>query len=130
MKMQAQPKTIEWFEIIVDDLPRAVPFYAHIFQVPLSISIHDKMEMAVFPYAENTAGGALVSSQSYPCQTPKSGTKLMIYLGVKTINDALKRVEEVGGKVAFPCTSIGENGFIAGFYDLEENLICLHAWRE
>jgi uncharacterized protein len=41
----------------------------------------------------------------------------------------LGRVENNGGKITMPKTSIGENGFMAHFIDPEGNRIALHSMK-
>lgn len=119
---------IAWFEIVVKDLPKAMSFYQNVFdytltKYPACASSPDKdMEMAIFSYEEGQPGGALVSSKCFddhkngPCTT-------IIYLNVDFIAQTLEKVTQNQGKPTFPCTSIGENGFIAGFEDLDGNAI-------
>jgi len=119
---------IAWFEIVVKDLPKAMAFYQNVFdctltEYPACPSAPDKeMKMAIFSYEEGHPGGALVSSKCYDDHKNGPGTTI-IYLNVDAIASTLQKVEKYQGKITFPCTSIGENGFIAGFEDLDGNAI-------
>lgn len=59
------------------------------------------------------------------CTPTQAGT--LVYLGVASIEEALKRAEEKGGKTLMPKTSIGQWGFIAQLTDSEGNRVALHA---
>ncbi|MGL4668707.1 MAG: VOC family protein, partial [Saezia sp.] len=79
-------------------------------------------EMAIFSYEEGYPGGALVSSKCYDDHKNGPGTTIL-YLNVNSIAATLEKVKQHQGQITFPCTSIGENGFIAGFEDLDGNAI-------
>jgi predicted enzyme related to lactoylglutathione lyase len=50
---------INWFEIPVVEMDRAVAFYEPVMQVTLRRENMDCIEMAVFPYQDPAPGGAL-----------------------------------------------------------------------
>lgn len=116
---------ISWVEIPVKDMERATKFYKSVFKKDLSDLPMPGMEMAVFPFVQGGefAMGSLVKSQDYK----PSATGTIVYFSCEDISNELGRVEDSGGKVLMPKTSIGENGFIAHIKDTEGNRIGLHS---
>ena len=57
---------INWFEIPVADMDRAVAFYEPVLQVTLRRENMDCAEMAVFPYQDPAPGGALAKGLNLP----------------------------------------------------------------
>ncbi len=116
---------VNWFEIPVLDMPRAKKFYSKLLKVELETFTNPEMEMETFPMEESgiNASGALVKSENY---IPSENGPVMYFM----CNDVKRQVElteELGGKVLFPKTSIGENGYIAHIIDSEGNRIGLHS---
>jgi predicted enzyme related to lactoylglutathione lyase len=115
---------VSWFEIPAIDLERAKTFYETILGYELSLHDMGELRMAWFPMAQGAMGaaGALVQSEHY---TPSyEGT--LVYFTVESIEDALERIGQAGGKVLNPKMSIGEYGFVAHFEDSEGNRVALH----
>jgi predicted enzyme related to lactoylglutathione lyase len=119
---------VHWFEIPVCDILRAKDFYESVFECELSLEEVKMMRMATFPMVEKDRGasGALVQAKGY--EPGHSGTT--VYFSVEDIDYVLKRVQDKGGSIIIPKTSIGEYGFIAHFEDSEGNQIALHAISE
>lgn len=116
---------INWFELPVDDLPRAQRFYETVLGAKLKAETFGGMAMAIFPYSEGV-GGALVKNVRY--RPAPDGT--LVYLDAGGSLDAcLARVEAAGGRVVMPRTDIGEPGFIALVLDTEGNRVGLHEPR-
>jgi hypothetical protein len=120
-----QPNPVHWFEIPVTDLERATAFYEAVFQTQLQRNDMDTFRMAWFPMAEGAFGapGSLIQGESY---VPSHAGSL-VYLSVDDIEATLARVEQHGGRVLMPKSSIGEYGFVAHFEDSEGNRVSLHA---
>lgn len=115
---------INWFEIPVSDLARATSFYEDFLQVTLKQESMNGIDMAIFPYAEGTVTGALVSA---PFLSP-SNTGSIVYINVEGIfDDALARAAANGAEVVLPKMAIGPNGFIAHIMDTEGNRVGLHS---
>ena len=116
---------VTWFEIPVNDLERAKTFYEAVFEIEMTISEMGPSLMAWFPSNEGGPGatGTLIKTEGY---TPSyEGT--VVYMGVKSIEETLKRIEGLGGKTVVPKMSIGEYGWIAQFEDCEGNRVALHS---
>ncbi len=115
---------INWFEIPVNDMARAVTFYSTILDVELTADpATPGYSMAVLPN-QGGVGGALLSGEGY---TPSSQGVLVYLNGGDDLDAILTRVAAAGGQVLMPKTSIGENGFAAFFLDSEGNKLGLHS---
>ena len=116
---------VNWFEIPATDLDRATAFYEYVLGIKLTLQDFGPLKMAWFPMAQDTPGaaGTLIKAEAY---TPShAGT--MVYFSVDDIEAVLHRVNERGGIVLNPKTSIGEFGFVAHFEDSEGNRVALHS---
>ena len=110
---------INWFEIPVTDMDRAVAFYEAVLGVPL-----ERMELgtpvAVFPHDEAGVGGALSLDGRSP-----SAEGSLVYLEVEgKLQDVLDRVPGAGGEVVLAVTEIGSDyGYYAYIMDTEGNKV-------
>lgn len=127
--MTTKENALNWFEISVTDLNRAKKFYETIFGIEMPNDNIMGMEMAYFPYEPGSgkASGALVKSDMH--KPSDNGVK--VYLnGNPDLSEALGKVEQAGGKIMMPKTSIGPDiGFMAFFTDTEGNVIALHSQK-
>lgn len=118
---------ISWFEIPVTDFERAKSFYEAILDAKMEIMSMEEMgtTMAFFPADwENGIGGAIALAPDF--EPSDKGT--MVYLnGGDDLSIPLSRVEDAGGKIVLPKTSIGSNGFMAHFIDTEGNKVAFHS---
>jgi predicted enzyme related to lactoylglutathione lyase len=122
-----KPQIANWFEIPVNDLDRAVPFYEKVFDVKLSREDMAGMNMAMFPFTQGAPGaaGALVKAKTYV----PSHAGAVVYFTVEDIPEVLRRITTNGGKTLMPKTSIGKYGFIAQYEDTEGNRLALHSMK-
>jgi uncharacterized protein len=128
--MKSNP--VGWFEIYVQDMPRAKAFYEAVFQGVLDeLKNPDPegtpdMEMWAFPMAMegSGAGGALVRMAGVP-----SGGSTLIYFSCDDCAVEAARAASHGGKIFKEKMSIGQHGFIALVEDTEGNLIGLHSMQ-
>lgn len=120
---------INWFEIATTDLDRAQTFYEAVLggalmrREPMGPS-----EGAVFPYdpASDGVGGALMCGPTAPAQG--SGGTLVYLDASPSLDAALVRVTEAGGKIALPRQALPPGmGFYAHITDLDGNCVGLHA---
>lgn len=122
---------IGWFEIYVQDMPRARAFYESVFQGKLASLANPEgddgsgMEMWAFPsdMAAYGSPGALVKMPGYP--SGNGGT--LVYFSCENCATEAARAAASGGKVFKEKFSIGDYGFIALVTDTEGNLIGLHS---
>jgi hypothetical protein len=122
-KVQENP--VGYFEIPVQNVEQAIVFYEGVFGCTLERTIIDGNTMALFPFDENKPGitGALAQGDSY--KPSINGSRL--YFSVSNIDSTLAKVRQLGGKVLYPKTSIGQRGWVAEFEDIEGNRIAIHA---
>lgn len=116
--------SIVFVEVPVTDIDRAMAFYGTIFDKTL-----EKVDDGVRQYATigNGEQGAIsMSITQAEGFTPSSDGPLIYLTFDETIDATLKRVEDAGGKIAMPKTSMGEFGFMATFNDTEGNAFGLY----
>jgi len=118
---------VNWFEIPVKDLDRAVRFYEKAFDVKLSTEEMAGLKMAMFPFKQGAPGaaGSLVQGASY--EPSHAGS--VVYFTVEDIPETLRRITANGGRTLMPKTGIGEYGSIAQFEDTEGNRLALHSMK-
>ncbi|MFT4175474.1 MAG: VOC family protein [Luteolibacter sp.] len=125
--MNTERNPVGWFEIYVDDLPRARAFYETMLGIKLEeLSSPDpSLEMLAFPMDMEKTGapGALVKMEG--CSAGPGGT--MIYFSCLDCAEEEARAAKAGGKILKPKFSIGEYGFITILTDTEGNTIGLHS---
>lgn len=125
--MENAINAINWFEIPVSDVERAVAFYQNVFAVNLEQAEMMGMHMAMFPYnpMSGKVAGALVKSDMHKPSTEGA----VLYLnGNPDLSVALGKVEAAGGQVVMPKTLIDEQtGYMAFFVDTEGNKVGLHS---
>lgn len=125
-KVRKTPKQfLNWFEIPVLDMTRAVAFFNHLYGMKMEITELPEYAMAPFPETSGV-GGALVMGQG--CIPTESGTLLYLNAPFK-MESMLSRVEEAGGRVIMGKTEIGNDssGYFSLFIDTEGNKLALHS---
>ena len=128
--MNANP--VVWFEIYVQDMPRARAFYEAVFQGALTAMVNpdpnafESMEMWGFPsdMTKGGAAGALVKMAGIP-----SGGSTLVYFSCEDCAVEAGRAAAHGGSVFKAKTAIGEHGFIALVIDTEGNMVGLHSMQ-
>ena len=122
--MKSNP--VGWFEIYVQDMPRAKAFYEAVFQGELTPLTNPDpegfadMEMWAFPMVQEGTGAAGALVRMNGC--PSGGSTLVYFSAVEAARAAAH-----GGSVFKPKMSIGDYGFIALVTDTEGNMIGLHS---
>jgi predicted enzyme related to lactoylglutathione lyase len=116
---------IDWFEIFVSDLDRAVAFYQTTLALDLKREAYADRPTAVFPGTEGVSG-ALVHD---PARATGPGGSLLYLNATGKLDACLSRAVPAGGAVVMPKTDIGPPGFIAIVRDTEGNLVGLHSER-
>ena len=118
---------VNWFEIPVNDMNRAIRFYNLVFGYELESMDLGSLEMAMFPATSGDSGskGSLIYSPDYYEPSTK-GT--LVYFAISDIDKALSNVVEAGGKILMGKTLISEEyGYRGLMIDSEGNRIALHA---
>jgi len=116
-----------WFEIYVQDLPRAKAFYESVLQLKLEKLNNPELEMWGFPMDMNGPGasGALVKMKG----VASGGNSTLVYFTCKDCAVEAARVSEFGGTLEREKMAIGQYGFIALAVDTEGNMIGLHSMQ-
>jgi predicted enzyme related to lactoylglutathione lyase len=109
---------LNWFEIPVEDIERAVTCYETLLGTKMRRgTMGNGMPYAVFPYEPPGAGGALAGDPKRP-----RNHGVIVYLNADGELDAiLARAADAKAKVIMPKTPIGKDGFIAIVADTEGN---------
>ena len=123
---------VVWFEIYVNDMPRAKAFYEAVLGKtlePMSAPEAEgpSLEMVSFPGDTNGpgCGGALVKMDGISA----CGGGTLVYFHCDDCAVEAGRVEGAGGKLERPKMSIGEYGHIALAADTEGNMIGFHSMK-
>jgi uncharacterized protein len=114
------------FEIPFDNKSRAMKFYSESFgwkltdmpQMDYVIAQSSPVDENQMPKEPGAINGGLF-------QRPKEAPHPVLYVGVASIDQALKKVENAGGKVITPNTPIPGMGAYARIADSEGNIIGL-----
>ena len=119
---------VSWFEIYVQDMPRARAFYEKVLGTKLQKleSPDESIEMWSFPMKEKGTGaaGALARMQGAP-----SGGGTIVYFTSQDCSIEAGRVAGSGGTLMKPKFSIGPHGFIALAVDPDGNVFGLHSMK-
>ncbi|EMC7915543.1 VOC family protein [Enterobacter kobei] len=114
---------INWFEIPVVDMDRAIKFYEPAMQVQLRREKMDMAELAVFPHDDPATGGALAKFEG----VSPSQQGAIIYLHTDNLTATLDRIASAGGECVFGPLELPDGiGTIALFIDSEGNRVGLH----
>lgn len=116
---------VAWFEIYVDDMARATAFYSTVFGVTFKKLENPELDIQAFDMNHDLYGasGALVHMPGFPA----GHNSVLVYFHCRDCAVELARVEQAGGKIQKPKTSIGQYGHIALVTDSEGNMIGLHS---
>jgi predicted enzyme related to lactoylglutathione lyase len=118
---------VGWFEIYVQDMPRAKQFYETVFQVELTRLNSPDVELWSFPMELDKwgAGGALVKMEG----KSSGGNSTLVYFSCEDCAVEASRIVAAGGQIHRDKWSIGEYGFIVLAVDTEGNMFGLHSVR-
>jgi len=125
--MTSQVNVLNWFEISVSDINRAVTFYETVFGIELPVQEMMGMQMAFFPSEDmnGKVSGALVQG---PMHKPSADGAKIYLNGNPDLANALSKIEGAGGKILMPKTKISDEvGHMAFFTDSEGNTVALHS---
>lgn len=118
---------ISWFEIYVQDMPRARAFYQAVMDIELTAMGPPDISMFGFPANMEIYGasGALVHMPGFP----SGGNSTLVYFNVDDCAVNAARIEKAGGQIQRDKMSIGEYGFIVLALDTEGNMFGLHSMK-
>ena len=122
--MPSHENPVNWFEIPVTDMDRAICFYSTVLEVEITPAEMGPNKMGWFPMEMGKMGaaGTLILGEGY--KPSKEGS--LVYLHVDKIDPTLELIGSNGGQTLMPRTDIGQHGFIAHFEDTEGNRVALH----
>jgi hypothetical protein len=119
--------SLNWFEIPVTDFERAKKFYETLYGAEIMEMPFPGGKYGMLPCdMENGVGGGLVLGEGF---IPSEQGTIVYLNGGDDLNVPLAKIEGAGGKIIFPKTSIGGNGFMAHFIDTEGNRVALHSMQ-
>ena len=118
---------VSWFEIYVQDMPRARAFYEQVFSRTLERLNSGDIEMWAFQGVMDKygTGGALVRNAG----VPSGGNSTIVYFECDDCAVEGARVAGAGGRLLKEKFSIGQYGFIVLAFDTEGNMIGLHSMK-
>ena len=118
---------VSWFEIYVQDMPRARAFYEKVFDRKLERLDSGDIGMWAFQGVMDTygSGGALVRIPG----VPSGGMGTIVYFECEDCAVEGARVAGAGGRIHREKMSIGQYGFIVLAVDTEGNMFGLHSMR-
>ncbi|WP_158769703.1 VOC family protein [Paraglaciecola sp. L1A13] len=119
---------VGWFEIYVDEMPRAKAFYETVLGVALE-ALSDPTEghaqMWIFPCDMENYGssGALVKMDGFSA----GGNSSLVYFNCENCATEESRVAAAGGEIVSTKMPLGEYGFCTLVTDTEGNMFGLHS---
>jgi hypothetical protein len=120
------PNPVRWFEIYVQDLPRAIRFYQTVFATTLEQLPTPDLELWAFPQSAGGPGAAGTLVQA-PAGVVSGGNSTLVYFGSTDCGVEAARVEAAGGKLYRDKFSIGPYGFVALAQDPDGNMFGIHS---
>ena len=123
----SKPNPVGWFEIYVQDMPRAKKFYEAVIGIALEKIEAGDLEMWSFPMKQDRVGtgGSLVRMPGFP----SGGNSTLVYFMCEDCAVEEARVAKSGGRIEKKKFSIGPYGFISLVYDTEGNMFGLHSMK-
>ncbi|MBA4054653.1 MAG: glyoxalase [Marivirga sp.] len=111
------------FAIHIDNMERAKNFYEGVFEWGFaSYGPPDFLQIKTNKTESGELIGALQSRKYSPVKEKIIGLECTI--GVESVDEIIKKVENNGGQILMPKTAIPYVGWITKFLDTEGNLIC------
>lgn len=116
-----KPGNIVWFEVPVDDTGRAKDFYAKLFGWNI-----EAMPGAPGDYHMMKTGGPDASPDGGMLLRQNPGHRgICTYFLVESVNDAVAKVQSLGGTVCVPKTPVPSMGWFAMCTDTEGNVFAV-----
>lgn len=122
---------VVWFEIYVNDMPRAKKFYETVLDTKLTElpnPTDDGAVMFAFPMdmkSENRASGSLVKMEGFEA----GNNSTIVYFMSEDCAIEEGRVKSAGGSIFKPKMSIGDYGAMVLARDTEGNMIGFHSMQ-
>jgi predicted enzyme related to lactoylglutathione lyase len=120
---------VGWFEIYVQDMPRAKKFYESVFDTTLRKLDTPAGDLEMWSWAGEQGAfgtsGALVKMKD----APSGGLGTIVYFMCEDCATQEAKVPGLGGRIHRKKMSIGQYGFISLVTDTEGNMIGLHSMK-
>ena len=116
--------TIAWVDIPVNDLDRAISFYAEVLNEPVRKIAEYGLEFGLLPHTEDNVSGCLcvLKDRNPSCDGP------LIYLNVEgRLDEAIEIARSLGQKIMVEKEQVGPYGHRAVLIDTEGNGIALYS---
>lgn len=116
--------TFCWIDIPVNDLDRAIQFYAGILNQPVEKIAEHGLEFGLLPHKENNVSGCLCVM---PNRKPSQNGPLVYFNVEGKLDKTLANVEQQGGKILSAKEQMGPYGHRAIILDSEGNAVALYS---
>ena len=113
--------TIVHFDVPVDDIKRAKDFYEKLFDWKIE-KMPGPMEYYGITTTDESGKVAIDGGMGIRGQPEQN---IINYIGVSSIDEYIKKVEDLGGKIIMEKTTIPGYGYLATFHDTENNILGL-----
>lgn len=113
--------TINWFDLPVINLQRAINFYHRVLNVDIS---EEFPGVAVISHQQNDVAGCLYVSDTYQ---PSIHGALLYFNVTGRLKEAIATAEEHGATIEQPLHPIGPHGYRSILIDCEGNRVALHS---
>ena len=119
---------INWVEIPVKDMERAMNFYSEVFQTKLNIDFAGPPKMSFLPFNKDEPGSSCTLIEMPEFYEPSKNYGPLVYFTCNEMEAVEERITKYGGKVLISRRQISpEHGYMAVFIDSEGNRIALHS---
>ena len=110
------PGKFVWFDLITDDLIATRSFYSQVFGWQFRDAAPDSSDYVLIHNANRDIGGAVLHKQA---SAKVGGARWLALISVADMDQALRRVEQQGGKVVAPPKAVPRRGTHALVRDAE-----------
>lgn len=127
MTQEDKNPTLVHFEIPADDIERARKFYSTLFGWKIEkaeVKVNgDSMDYWMISTSGDTNDKSSIGGGMMKRKDPQQPN--LNYIGVRSIEEYSKKVNDLGGKVVMPKTKVEGRGFFAVCTDTENNAFAL-----
>ena len=122
--MSMEDNTFVYFEIPADDLERARHFYQELLDWDI-ISMSEQGFEGFEGYWSVLVSNDFADMQGGMMERDELFPQPRFYIGVASLDETVKKLQELGGAVAMPKTAVGDMGWTVLFEDPEGNVFGL-----
>lgn len=116
-----------WFELPVKSLARAKEFYEELLQDIVTINISQNQKIATMVNSSGKSFGCLYEEKAF---IPDVFSVVVYFKLFNNVEEKIKKIEDLGGKVLFYESSEEELGYQALIQDSEGNKIAIFKQNE